>query len=65
MTKPQLNDEYRTFLKNCKRPDVYTNTDHTAELMKHYNLSEDHAEHLRAEFVREVFINMPWKPSND
>jgi len=65
MRKPRLNDEYREFLKNCKRPDVYTNTDHTEELVKHYNMSVDHAEHLRQEYVREVFINMPWKPPSD
>ena len=61
-TKPKLNKEYRTFLKNCKRPNYKTNIDHTAELIKNYNLTEEQAEYLREQYVREIFLSIPFTP---
>mgnify|MGYP006103097763 CR=1 FL=1 len=73
MRTPKLNNKYRTFLKNCKRPTLVrlsvqhykTNIDHTSELIKHYNLTEEQAEYLREQYVRELFLSIPFTPQND
>jgi hypothetical protein len=47
------------------RPDNYTNSDPEAELLKHYNMDPDLAKKIYDEWIREVFVNLPWKPADD
>tara|TARA_B100000900_G_scaffold415281_1_gene444571 strand:+ start:1472 stop:1669 length:198 start_codon:yes stop_codon:yes gene_type:complete len=62
-----LTEEYRKFMNEAQRnrPDNYTNSDPEAELIKHYNMDPHLAKKIYDEWIREVFINLPWKPADD
>ena len=47
------------------RPDNYTNSDPEGALLEHYNMDPELAKLVYEEWIREVFVSMPWKPSDD
>ena len=61
----KLPKKYKKFLDAVERPDKYTNPDHVGELIKHFGMSEKRARSLYDEWIRQVFINLPWKPPDD
>ena len=62
-----LTDEYRQFMNKVQRdrPDNYTNSDPEGALIDHYNMDPILAKEIDTAWVREVFINLPWKPPDD
>lgn len=62
-----LTDEYRQFMNKVQRdrPDNYTNSDPEGALIEHYNMDPELAKEIYYEWIREVFVNLPWKPADD
>tara|TARA_B100000900_G_scaffold339940_1_gene302619 strand:- start:13662 stop:13859 length:198 start_codon:yes stop_codon:yes gene_type:complete len=62
-----LTDEYRQFMNKVQRdrPDNYTNSDPETALLEHYNMDPEFAKLVYYEWIKEVFVNMPWKPADD
>jgi hypothetical protein len=62
-----LTDEYRQFMNKVQRdrPDNYTNSDPEGALLEHYNMDPELAKLVYEEWIREIFVGMPWKPADD
>ena len=60
-----LTDEYIKFMDNVKRPDKYTNADPQAALIEHYNMDPHLAKKIYDEWIRLVYMRMPWRPTDE
>ena len=52
-------------MDNVKRPDKYTNADPQAALIEHYNMDPHLAKKIYDEWIRLVFMRMPWRPPDE
>jgi len=65
MQKMEISPEIMQFLDDLKRPDKYTNIDHTKALVDKYEFTEEIAEQIRSEWVLEVFKRIPFTPAEN